>query len=51
MPQTLLDQLVIGGIMVIPAGNEEVKQMYKITKVDESNYEKGYMENSDLYPL
>ncbi len=40
VPQALLDQLVIGGIMVIPAGNEEVKQMYKITKVDESNYEK-----------
>jgi len=40
VPQALLDQLVIGGIMVIPAGDDEVKQMYKITKVDSEQYEK-----------
>lgn len=38
VPQTLLDQLVIGGIMVIPVGVES-QVMKKIVKVSDSEYE------------
>ena len=39
IPQTLLDQLKIGGIMVIPLGKEEQK-MLKITKKDKNQFTK-----------
>ena len=38
VPQTLLDQLKIGGIMVIPVGTES-QTMKRIVKISESEYE------------
>jgi len=38
IPQALLDQLVIGGIMVIPVG-EESQIMKKIVKISDTEYE------------
>lgn len=38
IPQALLDQLVIGGIMVIPVGTES-QIMKKIVKISDSEYE------------
>ena len=40
IPQDLLDQLVIGGILVIPSGHTDIKQMYKIIKIDADQYDK-----------
>ena len=39
VPQTLLDQLKVGGIMVIPVGNDEQK-MLQIKKIAEHKYSK-----------
>ena len=36
VPKTLLDQLKVGGIMVIPIGEGEEQQMKRITKVSEN---------------
>ena len=37
IPNELLKQLKVGGIMVIPYGNGEVKDMIKLVKIDEKN--------------
>lgn len=40
LPQTLLDQLKIGGIAVVPVGPEaEQQRMLKITRISETEYE------------
>jgi len=39
IPQALLAQLVVGGIMVIPVGMEESQIMKRVVKVSESEYE------------
>jgi len=40
IPEELLKQLKVGGIMVIPYGSDNVKDMIKLTKVDERNIKK-----------
>ena len=40
IPQTLLDQLKIGGIMVIPLGEGNTQEMVKITKISETEIKK-----------
>ena len=39
VPQPLLDQLVIGGILVIPVGSD-VQEMRRIIRVDETTFKK-----------
>jgi len=39
-PPALLEQMSIGGIMVIPMGRDKASQfIYRITRIDETNYE------------
>jgi len=38
IPKKLLEQLAVGGIMVIPVGNKEQK-MYTLLRLDETNFE------------
>lgn len=38
IPQVYLDQLIEGGVMVIPVGNDEGQRMYRITKLAEGDY-------------
>ena len=38
MPKKLLEQLTIGGVMVIPIGEKEQK-MYTVLKLDENTFE------------
>ncbi|MFN7117230.1 MAG: protein-L-isoaspartate(D-aspartate) O-methyltransferase [Saprospiraceae bacterium] len=38
VPQALLDQLRIGGVLVIPVG-EKVQQMYRITRISEGEWQ------------
>ena len=40
VPQDLLDQLKIGGIMVVPLGEGEVQRMIKIIKLSPTQYKK-----------
>lgn len=39
VPQALVDQLKVGGVMIIPIGEGEEQQMKKITKVSETETE------------
>lgn len=39
IPQALLDQLKVGGILVIPKGNAESKTMLEVIKTGPENYE------------
>lgn len=39
IPEDLLKQLAVGGIMVIPVDNEDHQIMKKIVKIDENNFE------------
>lgn len=40
VPQDLLDQLKIGGIMVVPLGDGDVQRMIRIVKTSPNHYEK-----------
>ncbi|GIV44204.1 MAG: protein-L-isoaspartate O-methyltransferase [Bacteroidia bacterium] len=51
VPDTLLKQLNIGGILVIPVGNKEIQKMYKIIKIDENHYETKVYDDFKFVPL
>jgi protein-L-isoaspartate(D-aspartate) O-methyltransferase len=51
VPDVLLKQLNIGGVMVIPVGDEEKQQMVTILKTDESNYERITLDTFRFVPL
>lgn len=39
IPEPLKEQLKVGGILVIPVGDNAVQRMYSVIKMDASNYE------------
>ncbi len=51
VPKTLLSQLAVGGIMVIPVGDEKVQKMWCIIKKDEKTFEKIELKNFAFVPL
>ncbi|MBC35584.1 MAG: protein-L-isoaspartate O-methyltransferase [Bacteroidetes bacterium] len=51
VPQDLLDQMNIGGIMVIPEGEGEVQTMKRITKIGESEYKTEEFGSFKFVPL
>ena len=51
IPQKLLKQLSIGGIMVLPLGNEDDQIMVKITKTGENDFTKEAGDNFRFVPL
>ena len=51
VPHDLLDQMNIGGIMVIPEGEGEVQTMKKITKLGESEYKSEEFGSFKFVPL
>jgi protein-L-isoaspartate(D-aspartate) O-methyltransferase len=51
IPQTLLEQLAIGGIMVIPVGNEKKQQMLSIVKIGETKVETIELDTFAFVPL
>ncbi len=51
VPETLLKQLAIGGIMVIPVGDEESQKMVTILKTAENDYEKHVLDTFRFVPL
>jgi protein-L-isoaspartate(D-aspartate) O-methyltransferase len=51
VPDVLLKQLKIGGILVIPVGDEETQKMVTILKVAEHDYEKIVLDTFRFVPL
>ncbi len=51
IPQSYLDQLKIGGNMIIPVGGESVQKMYKITKTGQDEYHKETYSDFRFVPL
>jgi len=51
VPDVLLKQLKIGGILVIPVGDEETQKMVTVLKVGEHDYEKIALDTFRFVPL
>ena len=51
VPDVLLKQLKIGGILVIPVGDEETQKMVTVLKVGEHDYEKIVLDTFRFVPL
>ena len=51
LPQPLIDQLRIGGIMVIPVGDNNLQRMVKVTKKAETKISKEYFDYFSFVPL
>jgi protein-L-isoaspartate(D-aspartate) O-methyltransferase len=51
IPEKLLKQMKIGGMMVIPVGAQEVQRMLRITKKGEDEYEQETFDNFSFVPM
>lgn len=51
VPQTLLEQLKIGGKMVIPVGNSANQAMFRLTRADKNKFEKEEFDYFKFVPL
>ena len=51
LPQPLIDQLKVGGIMVIPIGDNNLQRMVKVTKKRENKISKEYFDYFSFVPL
>ena len=51
VPKTLVDQLAIGGSLVIPVGDNEKQQMLRINKLDENKISKESFQMFSFVPL
>ncbi len=50
IPQALLDQLKIGGFLIIPLGNE-IQRMIKVTRTSEKEYKEESFDNFKFVPF
>ncbi|MFD2515758.1 protein-L-isoaspartate(D-aspartate) O-methyltransferase [Pontibacter locisalis] len=51
IPKTLVQQLNVGGILVIPVGNESSQKMMRITRVEHDEFTKEEFSNFKFVPL
>jgi protein-L-isoaspartate(D-aspartate) O-methyltransferase len=51
VPQKLIQQLKIGGMMVIPVGSGDVQQMRRITKLDDQVTREEVFDNFSFVPM
>ncbi|MFB6454862.1 protein-L-isoaspartate(D-aspartate) O-methyltransferase [Chitinophaga sp. Hz27] len=51
IPEKLVQQLKIGGKMVIPVGGQEVQRMLRITKVSDTEIEQELFDNFSFVPM
>lgn len=51
IPEKLLKQMKIGGMMVIPVGAQDVQRMLRITKKGEDEYEQETFDNFSFVPM
>jgi len=50
IPETLLQQMAIGGVMLIPVGGKNLQQLYKVTRT-ENGYENEILEAVSFVPF
>ncbi|WP_295649147.1 protein-L-isoaspartate(D-aspartate) O-methyltransferase [uncultured Mucilaginibacter sp.] len=51
VPEDMLQQLAVGGILVIPVGDEQSQKMVTILKVSDTDYEKVVLDTFRFVPL
>jgi len=51
VPEDVLKQLQVGGIMVIPVGNEKTQKMIRIKKISENEFDKSENGNFAFVPF
>ncbi len=51
VPNALIDQLKVGGCLVIPVGNQKTQQMMRITKTGESKIKSEVFKDFKFVPL
>ncbi len=51
IPDSLIDQLKIGGVLVIPVGDDKVQKMIKLTRIDDKLIEKEELGIFSFVPL
>ncbi len=51
VPDDLIDQLAVGGRLVVPVGNQTSQVMVRITRVSEDNYEEERLQHFKFVPL
>lgn len=51
VPEDLLDQLSVGGRLVVPVGSQTSQVMVRITRVSEDNYEEERLQHFKFVPL
>ncbi|MFK7775704.1 MAG: protein-L-isoaspartate(D-aspartate) O-methyltransferase [Saprospiraceae bacterium] len=51
IPTALKNQLKIGGVLVIPVGDDKTQKMYRITRVSEKEFEKEEFANFRFVPF
>ena len=51
IPQKLISQLKVGGIMIIPVGNETKQKMFSIVKKSATDFEKIPLDSFSFVPL
>ncbi len=51
LPKPLVEQLNIGGIIVMPIGNKQSQTMFRFTKVDEDKYNTEQFDRFSFVPL
>ncbi|MDH5367737.1 MAG: protein-L-isoaspartate(D-aspartate) O-methyltransferase [Cyclobacteriaceae bacterium] len=51
VPKSLVNQLTIGGVLIIPVGDNEKQKMYRITKLSENKLKKEAFDFFSFVPL
>jgi protein-L-isoaspartate(D-aspartate) O-methyltransferase len=51
VPEKLLQQLKIGGKMVIPVGSNEIQRMLRITRTGEAEFDQTFYDNFSFVPM
>jgi protein-L-isoaspartate(D-aspartate) O-methyltransferase len=51
IPEKLLQQLKVGGYMVVPIGGKEGQRMFRIIKRDKDNFEREVYDNFSFVPM
>jgi protein-L-isoaspartate(D-aspartate) O-methyltransferase len=51
IPEALKNQLKIGGVLVIPVGDDNVQKMYRITRISEKEFKKEEFANFRFVPF
>lgn len=51
IPQKLVEQLKVGGVMIIPVGDLDTQEMHKITKLSETEYKEEVFGNFSFVPM